>query len=47
MKTYSEQFHYYYEIEDVIHCKDPKQQRLYLKHGRNWRMSSTPAMMIK
>lgn len=33
MKTYSEQFHYYYEIEDVIHCKDPKQQRLYLKHG--------------
>ena len=33
IKTYSEQFNYYYEIEDVVYGKDPKQQRLYLKHG--------------
>lgn len=33
IKTYSEQFDKYYEIEDVVFIKDPKQYRLYLKHG--------------
>ena len=28
----SEQFERYYESEDVVYCKDPKQQKLYLKH---------------
>ncbi len=32
IKDYSEQFERYYESEDVIYCKDPKQQKLYLKH---------------
>lgn len=32
IKDYSEQFEQYYESEDVIYCKDPKQQKLYLKH---------------
>lgn len=32
IKDYSEQFQQYYESEDVVYCKDPKQQKLYLKH---------------
>ena len=32
IKDYSEQFDWYYESEDVVYCKDPKQQKLYLKH---------------
>lgn len=32
IKDYSEQFNQYYESEDVIYCKDPKQQRLYMKY---------------
>jgi len=32
IKDYSEQFERYYESEDVVYCKDPKQQKLYLKH---------------
>lgn len=32
IKDYSEQFEQYYESEDVVYCKDPKQQKLYLKH---------------
>ncbi len=32
IKDYSEQFDRYYESEDVIYCKDPKQQKLYLKY---------------
>ena len=31
IKDYSEQFEKYYESEDVVYCKDPKQQKLYLK----------------
>lgn len=33
IKDYSEQFQRYYESEDVVYCKDPKQQKLYLKHN--------------
>ncbi len=33
IKDFSEQFQHSYESEDVIYCKDPKQQRLYLKHN--------------
>lgn len=33
IKDYSEQFEKYYESEDVVYCKDPKQQKLYLKHN--------------
>lgn len=33
IKTYSEQFEKYYEVEDTVLIKDPKQQRLYIKHG--------------
>ena len=32
IRDYSEQFNQYYESEDVIYCKDIKQQKLYLKH---------------
>ena len=32
IRDYSEQFEQYYESEDVIYCKDPKQQKLYIKH---------------
>ena len=32
IKDYSEHFEQYYESEDVVYCKDPKQQKLYLKH---------------
>lgn len=32
IRDYSEQFQRYYESEDVVYCKDPKQQKLYLKH---------------
>ena len=32
IKDYSEYFEKYYESEDVVYCKDPKQQKLYLKH---------------
>lgn len=32
IKDYSDQFERYYESEDVVYCKDPKQQKLYLKH---------------
>jgi hypothetical protein len=33
IKTYSEQFEQYYEIEDTVYIRDPKQQFLYIKHG--------------
>lgn len=32
IRDFSEQFNNYYESEDVIYCKDPKQQKLYIKH---------------
>ena len=32
IKDYSEQFNQYYESEDVIYCKDRKQQVLYIKN---------------
>ncbi len=35
MKDFSEQFGNYYESEDVIYCKDPKQQKLYMKYHAN------------
>lgn len=33
IRTYSEQFEKYYNDEDTVLIKDPKQQRLYIKHG--------------
>ena len=33
MRTYSEQFDRYYDTEDTVRIRDPKQQRLYIKHG--------------
>ena len=33
MRTYSEQFDKYYDTEDTVRIRDPKQQRLYIKHG--------------
>lgn len=33
IREYSEQFERYYETEDTVLIKDPKQQRLYIKHG--------------
>jgi len=33
IKAYSEQFEKYYDDEDTVLIKDPKQQRLYIKHG--------------
>lgn len=33
IRVYSEQFQKYYDTEETVLIKDPKQQRLYIKHG--------------
>lgn len=33
IRVYSEQFKKYYDAEETVAIIDPKQQRLYIKHG--------------